>query len=132
MSKPSFRTLMTSYTNSYRAWQNIKSMPLRTPISFTLLCEYKEVDPSEQKFRRHYIGFRLLHGNSRMWEPSNYRHTDWWKEVAHWCHDSFGRNFRGELSRWHHNTTDCGFYFKDKKDAAAFKFQFHQRVFTDL
>lgn len=57
------------------------------------------------------------------------------KHLDKWCFSHYGRPYRKPGARWkrgrNHNTNAHGtYYFRNRADAAAFKFHFHQATLT--
>ena len=112
------------YTPSW--WDYFGRYTPGMPNETTIECRYEYVDETEQTHRRHFIGvsFKLPKYTSGFHIPREHPVHQY---MEYWLTANYDiKTHRNSELLWHKNRIRIGFFFKDKKDAAAFKFNFHQ------
>lgn len=98
-------------------------------------CSYKVASLSHQKYRRHAV--TIFAKTEDRYTPCIPPDHALYKHMDAWCREAFGRSYRKPGSRWKRGQrADTSFvndtyFFKNKADAAAFKFHWHQAQLSE-
>lgn len=96
---------------------------------FTLELNYEHVSPNVARFRRHQVRvFMNTEVGTSIMVCLNKELT---KKIDAWCTSAFGRGYKKPLARWYRRHKTHTYEFRDKQDAAAFKFYFQSMAIED-
>ncbi|MNK46300.1 hypothetical protein D3C87_650830 [compost metagenome] len=98
-------------------------------------CEYFVAKREHQTYRRNAI--TIFARNAERYKPNIPPNHAIFKHLDAWCTEAFGRSYRKPGSRWKRgqradsSLVNNTYFFKDKADAAAFKFYWHQAQLSE-